>query len=147
MLSENKTLSAKNSAFYLIQTPFSENSVCDASLRLQTETRSIWFHHERWAALIFVQFDLFETTFVQYLPSNWKRTKKQSFELISYVAQSAGAVEIRRLHLCGGVRLSQRVSRIWHKTIWRRNSSNAGALGNVEYPFITVSQVHSDLEW
>ena len=41
---------------------------------------------------------------------------------------------MHRLHLCRGIRLLQRVSWIRHKTIWWWGSSNAGALGNAEYP-------------
>ena len=36
---------------------------------------------------------------------------------------------IHRLYLCRGVRLLQRVSWIWHQTIWWWGSSNAGGLG------------------
>ena len=46
---------------------------------------------------------------------------------------------IHRQLLCRGVRLSQRVSCIRHSTIWWRGSSNSGALGNVEYSFITIA--------
>ena len=46
---------------------------------------------------------------------------------------------IHRLHICSRVRLPQRVSSIWNKTIWWRGSSNAGALGNAEYPFIDIT--------
>ena len=31
------------------------------------------------------------------------------------------------------------MSWIWHKTIWWWDSCNAGALGNVEYPFIAIA--------
>ena len=37
------------------------------------------------------------------------------------------------------VRLPKRVSCIWHKTIWLRGSSNAGALENAEYRFIAIT--------
>ena len=40
---------------------------------------------------------------------------------------------IHWLHFCRGVRLLQRVSWIWHKTIWRWVSSNA------KYPFIVIA--------
>ena len=33
----------------------------------------------------------------------------------------------------------QRVSCIWHWTIWWWGSSNAGALGNAEYSFIAIT--------
>ena len=46
---------------------------------------------------------------------------------------------IYQLHLYGRVRPSNRVSYIWHLTIWRWCSSNAGALGNAEYPFIAIA--------
>ena len=42
---------------------------------------------------------------------------------------------IHWLHLCRGVR---RVSWLWHKKFWWWGSSNAGALGNAEYPFIAI---------
>ena len=53
---------------------------------------------------------------------------------------------IHRLHLCRGVRLLQQMSWIWHKTIWWWGSSNAGALGNAEYPFIVIAFM-STLAW
>ena len=53
---------------------------------------------------------------------------------------------IHWLHLCWGVRPSQRVSWIWHETIWWWGSSNAGALGNVEYPVIVIAP-RSTLAW
>ena len=44
---------------------------------------------------------------------------------------------IYRLHLCRGVRSPpQRVSWIWHLPIWWWVSSNAGVLGNAEYPLL-----------
>ena len=52
---------------------------------------------------------------------------------------------IHWLHLCRGVKKTKkknkktRVSWIWHKAIWWWGSSNAGALGNTEYPFIAVA--------
>ena len=47
---------------------------------------------------------------------------------------------IHRLHLCKEVRpYPQHVSWIWHLTIWWWDSSNAGALGNAEYPFIAIA--------
>ena len=46
---------------------------------------------------------------------------------------------IHRLYLCRRVRLTQRVSCIWHETIWWWGSSNAGSLGSAEYPFITIA--------
>ena len=54
---------------------------------------------------------------------------------------------IHRLHLCRVVTPQpQQVSWIWHKTIWWWGSSNAGALGNVEYPFIAIAP-RSTLAW
>ena len=46
---------------------------------------------------------------------------------------------IHRLHLCRGVRPPQRVSWIFHLTIRWRDSDNARALGNAEYPFIAIA--------
>ena len=46
---------------------------------------------------------------------------------------------IHRLHLSRGVRIPQRVSRIWHKNIWWWNSSYAWALGNVKYLFLVFA--------
>ena len=46
---------------------------------------------------------------------------------------------ICQLHLCGGLRFLQWVSWIWQKTIWLWGSSNIGAIGNVEYPFIAIA--------
>ena len=43
-------------------------------------------------------------------------------------------------------RLPQQVFWIWHKTIWWRGSSNAGALGNAEYFFIAIAP-KSTLAW
>ena len=46
---------------------------------------------------------------------------------------------IHRLHLRRRLKLPQRVSYIWHWTIWRRYSSNTGAMGNAEYLFIAIA--------
>ena len=46
---------------------------------------------------------------------------------------------IYRLHLYSGVRHPQRVPWIWHKTIYWWGSSDAGALVNVEHPFIAIA--------
>ena len=46
---------------------------------------------------------------------------------------------IHQLHLCREVRTLQRVSFIWHKTIYWWGSSDAGALGNVMYLFIAIT--------
>ena len=53
---------------------------------------------------------------------------------------------IHQLHLCRGVRLLQGVSCIWHSTIWWWGSSDAGAWGNAEYPFIAIAP-RSTLPW
>ena len=53
---------------------------------------------------------------------------------------------IYRLHLCRSVRLPHRVSCIWHWTIWRWSSSNAGSLGNAEYSLIEISP-RSTMAW
>ena len=45
---------------------------------------------------------------------------------------------IYRLHLCRRGRLPQRMSRVWHKTIWWWGSS-LNSLANVEYPFIAIA--------
>ena len=42
---------------------------------------------------------------------------------------------IHRLHPCRGVRLSW----LWHKTTWWWGFSDAGALGNAEYPFVAIA--------
>ena len=47
--------------------------------------------------------------------------------------------KIHRFYLCRGVRYSQRVSCLWHLTIWWWSFSDAGALGNAEYSFITIA--------
>ena len=46
---------------------------------------------------------------------------------------------IYRLHLCRGVRPPERVSWIWHITVWWWGSSDAGALGTAEYPFNAIA--------
>ena len=63
------------------------------------------------------------------------------------VAQSAGTGELQWLHLCREVKLPLCVSWIWLYTIWWWwCSSNTGALGNAEYPFIAVVP-RSTLAW
>ena len=56
---------------------------------------------------------------------------------------------IHRLLLCRRVRPSQqRMSEIWHKTIWWRSSSNTGIFGEYGVPLhYHSSQVHSGPEW
>ena len=51
-----------------------------------------------------------------------------------------GGCRIHWLHLCRGARLYLRVSWIWPKKIWCWGSKNVGALGNAEYPFITITR-------
>ena len=46
---------------------------------------------------------------------------------------------IHRLHLGTGVKPHQRVSWIWHQTIWWWVFSNSGVLGDAEYPFIAIT--------
>ena len=46
---------------------------------------------------------------------------------------------IHWLLLCSGVTPLQRSIPLWHKAIWWWGSSNAGALVNVEYPFIAIA--------
>ena len=45
---------------------------------------------------------------------------------------------MHQLYLCRRVRLLQWMSCIWHKTVWWWGTSNARALGNREYLFITI---------
>ena len=57
-----------------------------------------------------------------------------------YIAQSSGAVEYNDSTSVEGLNYPpQPVSWIWHKTIWWWGSSNAGNLGNAEYPFISIA--------
>ena len=44
----------------------------------------------------------------------------------------------QRLFLCRGVKLPQRISWLWHKTVWLLGSSNDEALGNAKYSFIAI---------
>ena len=46
---------------------------------------------------------------------------------------------MHRLHLYREVRLPHRVFCIWHYAIWWWGFSNAGSLGNAEYPFIAIA--------
>ena len=66
-------------------------------------------------------------------------------------AQSAGPVEYTDCFSTEGKTAPQRVSWKWHLTIWWRDSSNAGALENVKYPFIAITprstQARRDSTW
>ena len=53
---------------------------------------------------------------------------------------------VYRLQLNRGIRLPQRVSWIWHETIWWWGSSNTEDLGNAEYSFIVIAP-RSTLAW
>ena len=53
---------------------------------------------------------------------------------------------IHQLFLCRGVRPPKWVTWIWHSTIWWWCSSNAGVLGNADYPFIAITP-RSTLTW
>ena len=57
---------------------------------------------------------------------------------IKSMSQLAGTVEYTDCISVEGYD-SPRVSWIWHKAIWWWGSSNAGALGNAEYPFIAIA--------
>ena len=71
---------------------------------------------------------------------NWQWCKiRNNF---SHVAQSARAIKYTDYNSADGYPPShthQWVSWIWHKTIWWWGSSYAGALGNVEHPFIAIA--------
>ena len=54
---------------------------------------------------------------------------------------------IHQLLLCRELRLPQWVSWLWHtKKVWSWGSRNAGALGNAEYPIISICS-WSTLAW
>ena len=55
--------------------------------------------------------------------------------LYSLIALSAGAAEYINCIFC----IWMSVQVIWLRTIWWLPSSNAGALGNAEYPFIAIA--------
>ena len=55
------------------------------------------------------------------------------------VGPASWGCRIHQLHLCRGEELPHRGSCIWHRTIWWQGSSNAGDLGNAEYPFIAIA--------
>ena len=63
------------------------------------------------------------------------------FYLIQIIclAQSAGAIEYTDCFSAEGQDPLQRVSWVWHKTIWWWGSSNVGALGNAEFPGIIIA--------
>ena len=62
-----------------------------------------------------------------------------NLEIWQSVGLFGWSCRIHWLHLCREVRLPQRMSRICHYTMWWWGSSNAGALENEEYPFITIA--------
>ena len=70
--------------------------------------------------------------------SVWISKSKRILCILLFCPVSWGC-RIHRLLLCRRVRLLLWVSWIWHKTIWWWGSSNAGALGNAEYPFIAIT--------
>ena len=55
------------------------------------------------------------------------------------LAQTAGAVEYTNCISAKGWFSCQRVSWIWHKTIWWWGSSNTRTFGNVEYSHIAIT--------
>ena len=67
---------------------------------------------------------------------NWRQTSKKH---LLKMAQSAGSVKYTSSIFAERVRLPQQMSGIWHKTIGWWSSSNAGTLGNSEYPFIPLA--------
>ena len=65
---------------------------------------------------------------------------------IKTIAQLAGAIEYTDCHAVEGGKPPPNVSYIWPKAIWWWSSSDAGALGNVENPFITIAP-RSTISW
>ena len=99
---------------------------------------------------------LFESFFFFYISVNWWSFPEvwvtgsllKSPELfsvfwpISKIHCTLGwGYRIHRLHICRGIRpfSFQRVSWIWHRTIWWWCPIDARALGNVEHPFIAIA--------
>ena len=71
---------------------------------------------------------------------NWIVWNRTDFAFNSVYCPIGWGCRIHRLHLCREVKLPpQKVSWIWHQTIWRWGSSNAGALRNAEHPFIAIA--------
>ena len=70
--------------------------------------------------------------YLRYYVHFWNKTHEKHINSLIPGPVSCGC-RIHRLHLCTGARLPQRVSYKWHKTISKSGSSNAGALGNVEW--------------
>ena len=76
----------------------------------------------------------------QYLPDSpfllkeylWNQCQQNFKNSLLAFCPVSWDCRIHRLLLCGGVRHPQRVS-------WWWGSSNAGALGNAEYPFIAIA--------
>ena len=69
-----------------------------------------------------------------------------SAKILQHPSPVGWGYRIQRLHFCRWVKLTQRMSWIWRKTIWWRGSDKAGALGNPEYPFIAIAR-RSTLFW
>ena len=62
------------------------------------------------------------------------------YDLVSQIVQPSWfGFRTHQMHLCDGVRPPQRVSWIWHQTIWWWGCSNAGTLGNMEYLFSAIA--------
>ena len=74
------------------------------------------------------------------------KKKKEYIRLKKIAASVSWGRTIHWLHLCRGIRLPYQVSLIWHKTMKWCGSSNTGALGNSEYPFIVIA-LRSTLAW
>ena len=55
------------------------------------------------------------------------------------ILQSNSNNYIVYIHSCRGTRFPQRVSWIWHLTVWWWGSCDGGALGNAEYSFIAIA--------
>ena len=55
------------------------------------------------------------------------------------IAQSAEAVEYTDCTFAEGPDPTPTSVLIWHLTIWWWGSSNNGALGNTEYPFVAIA--------
>ena len=94
---------------------------------------NLCLHQVKW-------FQLLQSSISTQLNSfnNWYLTLVILF--IKYFCPVGWDCRIHWLHLCRGIRPPhQRVSWIWHKTLWWWSSSDAGALGNAEYFFIAIA--------
>ena len=79
------------------------------------------------------------SNYIFYPDRTFKSALAASSQPLS-VSQVGWGCRTHRLLLCRGVRTPpQQVSWIWHETIWWWRSSNAGALGNAEYPFVAIA--------